>query len=366
MQNGPQTSAATSHLGIGKRRLGKGNEAGGSIARPFGQAQAARVPAPGCRDCFKLEKMLSDSQPPIAVQIPATSANLGPGFDCLGIALDLCNRLELRPAASDELRVRGEGASQFAGETTSLAHRAAHAVWNELGLATGGFSIAMDNAIPLARGLGSSSAAIVGGLLAANEWARLHGGKSLSPAQLLDSATRLEGHPDNVAPALLGGFRVCATREDGRTFAVSPPVATPPRFVVWVPEAELPTDKARAALPSAYLRADCVFNLSRAALLVAALATGDFEALGESLRDRIHQDFRAPLVAGWLELSEDAHEFGALGTTLSGAGPTILFWLAPQSDPSAFVNSLENAAHAHGFVGRALELGIAGGARVVK
>jgi len=309
--------------------------------------------------------MLSDSQPSISVQIPASSANLGPGFDCLGVALDLCNRLELRPSDSDELRVSGEGEEQFAGESTSLAHRAAHFVWEELRLEPTGFALEMHNAIPLARGLGSSSAAIVGGLLAANEWARLHLGKSLSPAQLLDGATRLEGHPDNVAPALLGGFCVCATREDGRTFALTPPVAVPPRFAVWVPEAELATDKARAALPSAYLRADCVFNLSRSALLVAALATGDFEALGESLRDRIHQDFRAPLVAGWLELGEEAHEFGALGTTLSGAGPTILFWLAPQSDPSAFVNSLENAASAHGFVGRALELGIASGARVV-
>jgi len=309
--------------------------------------------------------MHRESPPPIAVRIPATTANLGPGFDCLGLALDLWNRLELRPSDADELLVQGEGQAQLAGETTSLAHRAARWVWDELGLETGGFSIAMDNAIPLARGLGSSSAAIVGGLVAANQWARIHKGKSLSTVQLLDGAARLEGHPDNVAPALLGGFCASATREDGRIFAVSVPIQNAPRFVAWVPEIELATTKARAALPSAYLRADCVFNLSRAALLVAALATGDFEALSESLRDRIHQDFRAPLVPGWLELGEAAHTLGALGTTLSGAGPTMLFWLAPQSDGTAFVAGIENAARAHGFLGQARELAVSGGVRIV-
>jgi len=316
--------------------------------------------------CIKLDKMLFDSSPSIQVEVPATSANLGPGFDCLGLSLDLWNQVEMHPAPADELSATGEGSSQLHGQTTSLAHRAARAVWEELALEPTGFAISMHNAVPFARGLGSSSAAIVGGLVAANEWARKHRGSALSNDKLLDLATRIEGHPDNVAPALLGGFCVCATREDGRVFAVSPPVKNAPRFVVWIPSAELSTKKARAALPSAYLRADCVFNLSRSALLVAALTTGDFSALGESLRDRIHQDFRAPLVPGWAELGEVAREVGALGMTLSGAGPTILFWLAPESDSEAFVVSLENAARAHGLNGRGLELALAGGARLVE
>jgi homoserine kinase len=310
--------------------------------------------------------MLFDSSSSVCVEVPASSANLGPGFDCLGLALGLWNRLELRLAARDELELSGEGESQLKGQTTSLAHRAARIVWEELELETTGFAISMHSAVPLARGLGSSSAAIVGGLFAANEWARGHRGAALSSARLLDLATRIEGHPDNVAPALLGGFTVCAMREDGRVFAVSPRVPVAPRFVVWIPEVELSTEKARAALPSVYSRADCMFNLSRSALLVAALTTGDFEALGESLRDRVHQDFRAPLVPGWNELNEAARELGALGTTLSGAGPTILFWLAPSHDGATFVSSIEGAARAHGLAGRALELAAAGAARIVE
>lgn len=310
--------------------------------------------------------MLFDFLPTVSVEVPATSANLGPGFDCLGVSLGLWNRLELRPAARDELFAQGEGEAQLQGRTISLAHEAARLAWDELGLEPRGFAISMRNAIPFARGLGSSSAAIVGGLFAANEWARLHRGAALSSAQLLDLATRIEGHPDNVAPALLGGFTVCATREDGRTFALTPPVAAAPRFVLWIPSSELSTQRARAALPPVYLRADCVFNLSRSALLVAALTTGDFVALGESLRDRVHQDFRAPLVPGWLELGEAAREAGALGTTLSGAGPTILFWLSPENDGAAFAHSIEKAARTHGLEGRVLELPVAGGARIVE
>ena len=307
----------------------------------------------------------STQTPSVRVEVPATTANCGPGFDCLGLALSLGNRLELRPAPDDSLEVSGEGAAQLGGQNTSLAHRAARAAWLELGLEASGFSLSMHNTVPFARGLGSSSAAIVGGLFAANEWARAHRNCALSSSQLLDVATRLEGHPDNVAPALLGGYCVCATREEGRVFALSPPVQTPPRLVVWIPQVELSTEKARAALPSVYLRADCVFNLSRAALFVAAIATGNFEALAESLRDRVHQDFRAPLVPGWNELSEAAHHLGALGTTLSGAGPTLLFWLSPQSDAASFVTGIENAASRAGLEGRALEVTVAPGARLL-
>ncbi len=308
----------------------------------------------------------SDSTPSIVVEVPATTANCGPGFDCLGLALSLCNRLELRPASTDSLEVEGEGASQLRGQTTSLAHRAARAAWDELELQAGGFAISMRNAVPFARGLGSSSAAIVGGAFAANEWARAHQGVALSPAQLLDLVTRIEGHPDNVAPALLGGFCVCATREDGHVFALTSPAPTPPRLVVWIPDIELPTEKARGALPSAYLRADCVFNLSRAALLVAALGAGDFEALAESLRDRVHQDYRAHLVPGWMILGDIARQLGALETTLSGAGPTLLFWLSPDSDAGKFASQLGSQAHIVWLAGHALEVTIAGGARVVE
>ena len=302
----------------------------------------------------------------VVVEVPATSANCGPGFDCLGVALSLCNHLELHPAEIDSLGVMGEGEDALRGHSTSLAHRAAHAAWQELDLQPTGFAIAMQNAVPFARGLGSSSAAIVGGLVAANEWARAYEGRALSDEQLLDLATRIEGHPDNVAPALKGGFCVCATREDGHAFALTPQVQRYPRFVVWIPEAQLSTEKARAALPPNYSRADCVFNLSRAALLVAALATGDFEALAESVRDRVHQDYRAPLVPGWDALSDAAQGLGALGITLSGAGPTILFWLSPNKDAPTFVAGIEARAKQQGLAGRALEVTVGQGARLVK
>ena len=314
---------------------------------------------------FVNESHQNTFSPSVRVEVPATSANCGPGFDCLGVALSMANQLELRPAPADSLEATGEGAAQLAGQNTSLAHLAARAAWEELGLEPSGFALSMHNAVPFARGLGSSSAAIVGGLFAANEWARAHRKCALSSSRLLDVATRLEGHPDNAAPALLGGFCVCATREDGHTFAMSPPVTLFPRLVVWIPDVELSTEKARAALPSVYPRADCVFNLSRSALFVAALSTGDFEALKESLRDRIHQDFRAPLVPGWEVLGEAAHRLGALGTTLSGAGPTILFWLSPQSDAAPFVTGIENAANRAGLAGRALEVRVATGARLI-
>lgn len=308
----------------------------------------------------------SASLPSVIVEVPATSANCGPGFDCLGVALSLFNRLELWPAEADELRAEGEGEVALQGQSTSLAHRAARAAWEELGLPPTGFAISMRNVVPFARGLGSSSAAIVGGLVAANEWARAHRGVSLSDAQLLDLATRIEGHPDNVAPALKGSFCVCATREDGKAFALTPQVSQYPRFVVWIPEVELSTEKARGALPATYSRADCVFNLSRTALLVAALSTGDSEALAESVRDRVHQDYRAPLVPGWDALNEAARQLGALGTTLSGAGPTILFWLGAEADAPAFVTGIEAVARQQELVGRALEVTVVGGARLVE
>lgn len=307
----------------------------------------------------------SQATPSIQVEVPATSANLGPGFDCLGIALSLVNTLELRLSERDELLVSGEGASQLTGHSTSLAHRAARAVWDELELGPTGFALSMNNAIPFARGLGSSSAAIVAGLFAANEWARAFKGAALSQSHLLNLATRIEGHPDNVAPALLGGVCVCATREDGEVFCVSSTPAFVPRFVVWIPEVELSTEKARGALPTSYSRADCVFNISRSSLLVAALAQGDEESLAEALRDRIHQDYRASLVPGWDQLGKVARDLGAIGVTLSGAGPTILFWLSPQTDPSNFVTNLREQATFQGLKGRALELQLSSGARLL-
>ncbi len=295
----------------------------------------------------------------VSVRVPATSANLGPGFDALGLALDLWNTLSLSANNKDSLAVTGEGATELASATTTIAHEAAHRVLRVLGCDVAGLHLQMHNAIPLARGLGSSSAAIVGGMLAANAWAREAHNQSLSPRQLLELATTIEGHPDNVAPALMGGLVAAACEFSGEQLdvaAVRVPVKNWPQFAVWIPDAELSTSKARGVLPANVSRADAIYNLSRAALLVAALSAGDFEALGEALKDRLHQAQRAPLVPGFDAIVGAATRAGALGATLSGAGPTILAWIAPGADANAVRAAMEATASSSHVAGRALLL----------
>ena len=289
------------------------------------------------------------------MRVPATSANLGPGFDALGLALDLFNTLALSPAPADSLWVAGEGASELNGQTATIAHDAAHRVLRALGCDLPGVHLEMNNAIPLARGLGSSSAAIVGAMLAANEWARREHATFLLPRELLELANAIEGHPDNVAPALMGGLIAAACGKDG-VAAVRVPVKVWPRFVVWIPDAELSTSKARGVLPDSVSRADAIYNLSRAALLVAALSAGQWEVLGEALNDRLHQNQRAPLVPGFAAISAAAKQGGAAGATLSGAGPTILAWVAPGANAEAVKVEMESAAQSASVSGRALSL----------
>lgn len=287
---------------------------------------------------------------PVSVRVPATSANLGPGFDSLGLSLALYNHLSLRVSDQDSLSTQGEGAAQLSGQTHTLAHTAAHRVFAALEIEVEGVELSLHNRIPFSRGLGSSSAAIVGGLVAANEWARKHHNLALGSSQLLDLASEIEGHPDNVAPALMGGLVVAATGENGAVSALKVPVAAFPRFAVWIPDAELATKTARGVLPDTYSRADAIWNLSRAALLVAALASGDFSPLSEALRDKIHQDYRAPLVLGFESISRAALEAGAFGVTLSGAGPSILVWMPENCAP--IMEAMRSAVQSEKIAGR--------------
>ncbi len=291
--------------------------------------------------------------------MPATSANLGPGFDALGLALDLFNTLTLSACDADSLSVEGEGAAELKGARTTIAHDAAHRVLRALDCDVAGVHLQMHNAIPLARGLGSSSAAIIGGMMAANQWARASHGGALSPRELLDMATTIEGHPDNVAPALMGGLVAAACEQNGdhlSVAAVRVPMKMWPQFAVWIPDAELSTHKARGVLAPDVSRADAIYNLSRSALLVAALAAGDFAALREALKDKLHQAQRAPLVPGFDAIVAAATRAGALGATLSGAGPTILAWIAPDANAENVRASMETAALSNRIAGRALVL----------
>jgi homoserine kinase len=240
------------------------------------------------------------------VRVPASSANLGPGFDALGAALSF--HLELEVEETGELHVFTdiEGVPR---DRTNLCVRAFEALHPADGLT---FHIRSE--IPLAAGLGSSAAAIVAGLMAADHLYELD-------APVLELATELEGHPDNVAAALLGGFVVCA---DGRAERFDPPPGL--EGVLVIPPGEVPTSEARAALPAEVPLADAVHNVAHASLLVLGLSRGDWDQVGRGLSDAVHQPRREHLYPRSMELVRGARDLGALGATISGAGPTVLFW----------------------------------------
>ena len=239
------------------------------------------------------------------VRVPASSANLGPGFDCMAAALSPALRLEVEETGS------------FAVETDLPVSRGRENLcvraFERLHPADG-ITFRISSEIPLSGGLGSSAAAIVAGLTAADHMFELD-------SDLLALATEVEGHPDNVAAALLGGFVICA---DGEATRFEPPSGLEALAVV--PEQAVRTRAARAALPAEVPIADAVFNVAHGSLLTLGLARGDWDLLARGLQDRLHQPHRAHLFPRSMELAERAAELGALGATISGAGPTVLFW----------------------------------------
>ncbi len=250
------------------------------------------------------------------VRVPASSANLGPGFDCFGLAWQLYNEMEFLPAS--ELKISG-CPEKFQNEN-NLAYRAYLTTLEAAGLPPEPVEIRfLSTYIPVCRGLGSSSALIAGGVLAANE---LHG-LGLSPDKLLLIAAQAEGHPDNVAPALRGGLTV-SSMENGRVLSASFPLSDKLHFAVLVPDFELSTELARSVLPAQLSRQDAIFNVSRAALLLKALETGDAALLPVALQDRIHEPYRTPLIPGYDRARELALNLGAAGLCISGAGSTLL------------------------------------------
>jgi homoserine kinase len=251
----------------------------------------------------------------VRVRVPATSANLGPGFDALGVALSVYNRFEAEE--SDRLELSGcEEAFRGADNLFVQGYRRGI---EALGSRFRGLRVRFDADIPVARGLGSSSACIVGGILAADA---LHGGR-MGKAAILDLAAAIEGHPDNVAPAILGGF-AAAVLEEGRVRAVRGAIGGDIVFNALVPPFKLETAKARAVLPKYLPFKDAVFNVGHAALAAAAFATHDFDALGAACKDRLHEDYRAPFIPGFRGIVDAARGAGAIAVYLSGAGPTIM------------------------------------------
>ena len=239
------------------------------------------------------------------VRVPASSANLGPGFDCMAAALALT--LELEVEETGEFAVQTD--LQVAKGRENLCVRAFERLHPADGL-----TFRISSQIPLSGGLGSSAAAIVAGLMAADHLFELD-------VDLLAHASALEGHPDNAAAALHGGFVICA---DGEATRFDPPTGLEALAVV--PEQPVNTRAARAALSEQVPREDAVFNIAHGALLTLGLARGDWDLLARGLHDRLHQAQRASLFPRSFELASRAHEFGALGATISGAGPTVLVW----------------------------------------
>jgi homoserine kinase len=253
-------------------------------------------------------------QKAIRVRVPASSANLGPGFDTLALALGLYLECTLRASESGFLvRVSGEDASGIPPDETNLTWRSFLRLAGKK--APRAATLEITNDIPVGKGLGSSAAAIVAGLALANEWLGLGKGRE----DLVQLATEIEGHPDNVAAAVWGGLvkqRPPATLE----------------VVLAVPEFPLSTTAARAALPAQYSRKDAVFNVQRVALLLAALAEGRADLFHEAMRDRLHQPYRAPLIPGLEDILQLRDVPGLLGVALSGAGPSVIAFCSDHAE----------------------------------
>lgn len=259
--------------------------------------------------------------PSVTVTVPATTANIGPGFDCLGAALTLYNRFEFVPVASGfKISVTGPEAARVGTGSRNLAYRAFLALFEKIGQAAPGIHLKIELGVPLARGLGSSSTAIVGGLVGAN----LLAGAPLDLQALATLATELEGHPDNVIPALLGGCRLAAADSGQPWQTCELPWHESIVPIVAIPNFELSTAAARRVLPQTYSRADVIYNLAHLGLLLRGLATGNGEWLRRGLRDRVHQPYRQSLIPGYDAVHAAALEAGAWGLVISGAGPTLL------------------------------------------
>ncbi|MBP2649854.1 MAG: Homoserine kinase [Firmicutes bacterium] len=257
----------------------------------------------------------------VKVRVPGTTANCGPGFDAVGIACSIYNEMTLTLSNDGKcvISVTGEGEGAIPGNERNIAFQAVNLVLERLKLNYSGIRIEMNNNVPLARGLGSSAAAIVAGLVAANAAT----GNKLTREDILDIATSMEGHPDNVAPAIFGGVSV-SIMDGKKPHSLKFMPSIPLKMVVAVPDFTLSTKAARQVLPKEVPFQDAVFNVSRSALLIGALSKGRVDLLQYALDDKLHQSYRQRLIPGMPEVLKAAVAAGALGATLSGAGPCLI------------------------------------------
>jgi homoserine kinase len=287
----------------------------------------------------------------VTIYVPATSANLGPGFDCLALALDLWNRMTFRMEGQDVLvSVAGEGSGRLPTGSTNLIVRSFMQVCSEQNLSPPkGLRVSSHNAIPLGSGLGSSASAVVAGILGANALLDL----GLMPDDVIRIASKIEGHADNTAAAIHGGLLVVSSAAD-ELLIRSVPIA-PMEVVIVLPDFYLPTKRARAALPKKIAMADAVSNIGRSALVIDALRTGDRELLYKAMFDRLHQPYRLPLIPGAEAALKYAWE-RRIPAALSGAGPSIIAF--PEQDAESLVKGMIVAFATVGLKARSWILGV--------
>lgn len=280
----------------------------------------------------------------IHIQIPATSANMGPGFDSIGIAVQLYNHIwveEQKEGLTIEVKRKQEIPVPM--DETNLIYQTMQYFYDQKGLKMPGIHLIQEDHIPMVRGLGSSAACIVGGLFAANELA----GRPCGKDELAQMAAQLEGHPDNSNPAIFGSMVVGALGEKEMKY-VRLELPADLIFAIMVPDFPVSTKKSREVLPESYSRADVVFNASRAALLVASMLTGKYENFETAMEDRVHQPYRSVLIPGMEDIFAHAKEFGAVATYLSGAGSTLMAMLTKEKAEqfekkmSAYLKGLEH------------------------
>lgn len=265
----------------------------------------------------------------VSVKVPATSANLGPGFDCMGIAIPVYNEITVEetvmPGSGVEINIIDESDSydvySIPKDKNNLAYKAIELLYNFVGQSASDIKITIKTGIPVTRGLGSSASVIVGGLIAANKLL----GSPADDMVLLSIASEVEGHPDNVAPAMFGGFCLASIENDGSVSYSKLPWPDDWKLNLIIPDYELDTNIARSVLPESIPVFDAAYNVRKCAMIVDAVYRADFELMKKSLKDKLHQPYREKLVKGFKELSEFLeNKDEILGCVISGAGPSIL------------------------------------------
>ncbi|MEJ8545715.1 homoserine kinase [Brevibacillus borstelensis] len=297
---------------------------------------------------------MMESRSAVRVIVPASTANMGPGFDAIGMAFQLYSTVEMAVAGTTAIELVGPEMQGLPTDKSNLLYEVAAGLFREAGQPVPELHIRAASDAPLTRGLGSSAAAIAGALVAANRLL----GEPYTRDELFRMGTLLEGHPDNIGASLFGGV-VVATMPEEKHQAIPYVQFDPPdelRILAIIPEFPLSTEKARNVLPKMYSKQDVIYNVGHSSLLVAALAHGRLDLLSQAMKDRLHQPYRAELIPGLSEILEGAAENGALGTTLSGAGPTILCFFETEGDLQQIGGFVERVMKKHGVSYQAMQL----------